>query len=69
MTPLERAHEIVDGQGEDVSRYQRMFLAQDIAAAILAAVEAEREACAQLMDEMWANAEAGEAIRARGETQ
>lgn len=38
MTPEERAAAIVEAQGEDLSRYQRMFLASDIATAIKEAV-------------------------------
>lgn len=51
MSAEERAKELVEAQGDDLSRYQRMFLAQDIASAISEAVQAERLACAAVCDE------------------
>lgn len=49
MTAEAYAQQIIDNQGDDLSRYQRMFLKQDIAAVIdqataeaTAALEAER---------------------------
>jgi hypothetical protein len=63
MTPEERAAAVLYSLGYMVVPQS----VQAIAAAIQAAIEAERAACAQLMDDMWADASPGEAIRARSE--
>jgi hypothetical protein len=41
MTPRERAAALVGAQGDELSRYQRMFLAQDIEKEIQEAIDAE----------------------------
>lgn len=71
MTPEERARAVVmpwwhgPYQIHNFDQTIADIEIHDIAAAIRAAMAAEREACAQLMDEMWADASPGEAIRAR----
>ena len=72
MTPEERARGIGyctcrNASESMAGRHDVYCIFTQIAAAIRAAVEAEREACAQLMDEMWADSSPAEAIRARKE--
>jgi CHASE3 domain sensor protein len=54
MTPKERADSLVEAQGDELSRYQRMFLAQDIekeiTEAIAAAVNDTIEAIAKRLE-------------------
>jgi len=54
MTPEERAAAIVEAQGDDLTRYQRMFLAGDIAKEIREAVQAERGRSAALWHDLYA---------------